>query len=330
MKSLSLLPQELQGYLKLSDAVIITNSQHIIIDVNKQYETITGYNRETIIGLKAGFLKSNLTPETTYQSLKDSLNKNEPWSGVFINRKKTKEIWHSSITITPYQTENEILFVGVFRELEQLKQGVYLSENKKAEVERELLKVLAISCEIRDPDTENHLHRVQDLTENLLKVYNDQFNQQLSLTYIDNVFHSSILHDIGKAGIPEMILYKPGPLNSYERKIIEMHPLIGVDTLNKTFNGINSDVILNCKYVAKNIILHHHEKWNGTGYPYKLKEEQIPLEARIVAVVDVYDALTSRRPYKEAWEQQKALSFIQEQKGIHFDPNITDAFLSMF
>lgn len=83
MKSLSLLPQELQGYLKLSDAVIITNSQHIIIDVNKQYETITGYNRETIIGLKAGFLKSNLTPETTYQSLKDSLNHDHPSKGWF-------------------------------------------------------------------------------------------------------------------------------------------------------------------------------------------------------------------------------------------------------
>ena len=330
MKSISLLPQELQGYLKLSDAVIITDSQHMIIDVNEQYESITGYNRETIIGLQAGFLKSNLTPETTYRSLKEALSKNEPWSGVFINRKKTKEIWHSSITITPFQTNNETLFVGVFRELEQLKQGLYLSENKKAEVERELLKMLAISCEIRDPDTESHLHRVQKLTKQLLIIYNERSNQQLSLRFIENVFHSSILHDIGKAGIPETILYKPGPLTSYERKIIEMHPLIGVDTLNKTFNSINSPVILKHKDVARNIILHHHEKWDGTGYPHKLQGEQIPLEARIVAVVDVFDALTSRRPYKEAWEQEKALSFIHEQKGIHFDPNISEAFLSLF
>lgn len=330
MKSLTQLPQELQGYLKLSDAVIITDSEHFIIDVNKQYEAITGYTRETIRGLKAGFLKSNLTPETTYCSLKEALSNNEPWSGVFINRKKTKEIWHSSITITPFQTDKDTLFVGVFRELEQLKQGLYLSENKKAEVERELLKVLAISCEIRDPDAENHLHRVQNLTKKLITRYVDHAKQPISLKFIDNVFHSSILHDIGKAGIPETILYKPGPLNSYERTIIEMHPLIGVDTLNKTFNSIKSPVILTCKDVAKNIVLHHHEKWDGTGYPHKLQGNQIPLEARIVAVVDVYDALTSKRPYKEAWEQEKALSFIYEQKEIHFDPNIAEAFLSLF
>ena len=330
MKSLSQLSQELQGYLKLSDAVIITDSQHIIIDVNEQYEAITGYSRVIIRGVKAGFLKSNLTPELTYHSLKEALRNDESWSGVFINRKKTGEIWHSSITITPFQTDNETLYVGVFRELEQLKQGLYLSENKKAEVERELLKVLAISCEIRDPDTESHLHRVQSLTKKLLTRYADHANHPISLKLIDHIFHSSILHDIGKAGIPETILYKPGPLNSYERTIIEMHPLIGVDTLNKTFNSIKSPVILTCKEVAKNIILHHHEKWDGTGYPHKLKGNQIPLEARIVAVVDVFDALTSKRPYKEAWEQEKALSFIHEQKGIHFDPNIADAFISLF
>ena len=127
----------------------------------------------------------------------------EFWSGVFINRKKTKEIWHSSITITPFQTDiMRHYLLGCLRELEQLKQGLYLSENKKAEVERELLKMLAISCEIRDPETESHLHRVQKLTRTAVKLsIINGTNEQLSSKDIDKtVFHSSILHDIGKAG----------------------------------------------------------------------------------------------------------------------------------
>jgi putative two-component system response regulator len=98
-----------------------------------------------------------MTPKSTYTSLKKMLSEGKPWSGVFVNRKKSGEIWHSSITISPIQVGMDVYFVGVFRESEQLKQGIYLSENKRIETQRELLKVLAISCEIRDPGIEEHL-----------------------------------------------------------------------------------------------------------------------------------------------------------------------------
>ena len=124
--------------------------------------------------------------------------------------RKQKKYGIPLITITPFQTNNETLYVGVFRELEQLKQGLYLSENKKAEVERELLKVLAISCEIRNPDTESHLHRVQKLTKKLLIIYDERSNQQISLRLIENVFHSSILHDIGKRGFQKRFYINQG------------------------------------------------------------------------------------------------------------------------
>jgi putative two-component system response regulator len=150
-----------------------------------------------------------------------------------------------------------------------------------------------------------------------------------SKSYMNHIVHSSILHDIGKAEIPEGILYKPGPLSPYERKIIEMHPLMGSDILNKISREINNDVISSLE-VADHIILHHHEKWDGTGYPHRLKGEEIPLEARIVAIVDVFDALTSRRPYKDSWSVERALSFINEQKGKHFDPSIVLSFLCCF
>ncbi|MFJ7938466.1 HD-GYP domain-containing protein [Peribacillus sp. NPDC096622] len=171
--------------------------------------------------------------------------------------------------------------------------------------------------------------RVQNLTEQLVIVHNRRCQLELSKSYMNLIVHSSILHDIGKAEIPEGILYKPGPLSPYERKIIEMHPLMGSDILNKISREINNDVISSLE-VAENIILHHHEKWDETGYPDRLKGEEIPLEARIVAIVDVFDALTSRRPYKDSWSVERALSFINEQKGKHFDPSIVVSFFSCF
>ncbi|MCM3167944.1 HD domain-containing protein [Peribacillus frigoritolerans] len=104
---------------------------------------------------------------------------------------------------------------------------------------------------------------------------------------------------------------------------------MGSDILNKISREINNDVISSLE-VAENIILHHHEKWDGTGYPHRLKGEEIPLEARIVAIVDVFDALTSRRPYKDSWSVERALSFINEQKGKHLDPSIVLSFFCYF
>ena len=329
MKTKLQLPYQLKGFLELGDAVVITDSNHIILEVNESYQLITGFEKDEIIGLKAGFLKTDLTSKSTYISMKSSLKERAPWSGILINQKQSGELWHSSITITPFQIEKEIFYIGIFRELEQLKEGLYLSEDRKREVQRELLKVLAISCEIRDPGTEEHLIRVQELTEFLIKAHNKKKNLQLEPGYINNVIYSSILHDIGKAGMPEGILYKPGALTSSERKIIEMHPLVGTDILNKMSKEINYDFIKSMK-VAENIILYHHEKWDGTGYPFNLEGEKIPFEARIVSIVDVFDALTSRRPYKDAWSKQKALSYIDENKGKQFDPLIAETFINLF
>lgn len=223
----------------------------------------------------------------------------------------------------------DIFYVGIFPELEQLEQGIYIPEVKKEEVQRELLKALVFSCEIRDPGLENHLLRVQELTEQLLLAHNRRVDLGLSPTFISNIIHTSIMHDIGKTNIPEGILYKPGSLTAYERKIIEMHPLMGVDILDKISGGINYAFIESLA-IAENIILYHHEKWDGTGYPHNLKGEGIPFEARIVAIVYVFDALTTRRPYKDSWPIQKALTFISEQKGKQFDPLLVETFIELF
>jgi putative two-component system response regulator len=126
------------------------------------------------------------------------------------------------------------------------------------------------------------------------------------------------MHDIGKIGIPDSIMLKPGKLTDEEFAIMKKHPEIGAEILGES----DSDLIALAKVVA----MTHHEKWDGSGYPHGLKGENIPIEGRIVAIADVFDALTSKRPYKEAWTVDKAMAFLHDQSGIHFDPQLVTLF----
>ncbi|AJY73706.1 HD domain-containing phosphohydrolase [Paenibacillus beijingensis] len=320
----------LQPFLHLADAVIITDEEHYILAVNETYEKITGYSSHQIIGKKASVLRSTYTPEETYIHMKKALRSGSPWSGVFTNRRQTKQLWHSSITITPFTVEGATYFIGVFRELEQLDRGYYLDEYRVGRIQESLLKVLAISCEIRDPGIESHLLRVQQMTEMLVVRHNERLDLRLPPQNLSLITHSSILHDIGKSSIPEGILYKPGPLADYERTIIEMHTLIGVDIVDKIYAELDDELFENELSTAKNIILYHHERWDGLGYPHRLQGPRIPLEARIVSVVDVFDALTTKRPYKEKWDVKTAVQYLQEHKNKQFDPDIVDSFVSLY
>ncbi|MCL1696737.1 HD domain-containing phosphohydrolase [Lysinibacillus sp. BPa_S21] len=308
------IPEELTYYLKLGDAVAIVDENRLIIDVNTKYEEITGSKRESLIGLYAEYLNSNIVPINRNRSLSNG----EPWSGIIPNLYKSTERKYYSVTITPIKINEEVYYIVVMRSEEQ---PALDQDNLK-----ELYKVIALSSEIRDRGIAEHLKEVQSLTERFLLVLKEEKKYNLSVGYISKIIDCSILHDIGKSGIPESILYKPGPLTFYERKIMEMHPLIGVDVLLDISNGMNIRLVDDLD-IASNIIKFHHEKWDGTGYPLGLKGAQIPLEARVIAIVDVYDALTSKRPYKEAWPQEKATAYLKSQKGIQFDPYLIDIFI---
>jgi putative two-component system response regulator len=290
---------------------------------------VTGYRKKDITGLRAGILKSGLTPIKTYEMMKETIGRLKPWSGVFINRKRNGELWHSHITITPFQVEDEVYYLGVFRNLSEINEGMYVSEFRKNKIQNEILRVLALSCEIRDPEIENHLSRVQRLTARFLHAYNVYCKGVLTEEYIQRIVNASIMHDIGKSGIPDGILYKPGSLTVYERAIIETHPLIGADILSKISSELDDELFRQDMITAREIVLYHHEKWDGTGYPHKLKGNEIPFAAQVVSIVDVYDALTSRRAYKDAWTQIQAAAYLNEQKGKAFQPYLVDIFLSM-
>lgn len=168
--------------------------------------------------------------------------------------------------------------------------------------------------EMRDVETQNHSRRVAGLAVMLAQ------EMGLKEDEINSINRGALLHDIGKMAIPDNILLKPGKLTEEEWILIRQHPIHAVNMLSSI------------EYLHPTIDIphYHHEKWDGTGYPYGLKEKQIPLAARIFAIIDVWDALSSNRPYRSAWAHEDTIDYIRSQSGKHFDPQVVKVFLKMF
>lgn len=175
---------------------------------------------------------------------------------------------------------------------------------------------LSAAAEYRDKETGNHIKRVSRYSELIAKKLGFSKNES------ELIFWAAPMHDIGKLGIPDAILLKPGILTPEERKIMEDHAVIGALILK----GAKTDILEKSRVIA----LTHHEKFDGTGYPQKLKGGEIPIEGRIVALADVYDALCSKRCYKDAFPEEKILKILNGSRGVHFDPKILAAFLSEY
>jgi putative two-component system response regulator len=169
------------------------------------------------------------------------------------------------------------------------------------------------AMDLRDRETEGHSQRVTELTMKMAKMFGMTGEQLVHLR------RGALLHDMGKLGIPDSILHKPDKLTEEEWQIMHKHPQLAYDMLYRI------------EYLrpAIDIPYCHHERWDGSGYPRGLQGEKIPLAARLFAVVDVWDALTSDRPYRSAWSEDESLTYIREQSGQHFDPRVVDLFLKM-
>jgi response regulator RpfG family c-di-GMP phosphodiesterase len=150
------------------------------------------------------------------------------------------------------------------------------------------------------------------------------YADQLTEHFMDNVERSAPLHDIGKISVSDLILNKPGKLTDEEFEIMKTHTTEGKKILDQAIETVHGEGYLE---EARNLAAYHHEKWNGKGYPLGLEGEQIPLSARIMAIADVFDALSSKRVYKDAMPFEKAVSIIQEDSGTHFDPKCVEAFM---
>ncbi len=172
---------------------------------------------------------------------------------------------------------------------------------------------LTRAAEYRDEDTGEHIQRMSHYTSLMAR------RMGLALTTVELIRYASTLHDVGKIGIPDSILLKPGKLDPPEWETMKTHTTIG----GRILDGSKADFMKMGRVIA----LTHHEKWDGSGYPNGLKGADIPLVGRITAIADVFDALTSRRPYKEPFSLDEALDIIKSSKGNHFDPAVVDAFL---
>lgn len=174
----------------------------------------------------------------------------------------------------------------------------------------QVIQRLGRAAEYKDNETGLHVMRMSHYAQVLALAYG------LSAQQAEDLLHAAPMHDIGKIGIADSILLKPGKLTAEEYQQMQQHPLIGAEIIGEC----DSELLRMAKVVA----LYHHEKWDGSGYPHGLAGEAIPLEARIVAVSDVFDALTSARPYKQAWSIEDTLQYMRAQKGLHFEPRLVD------
>jgi len=292
-----------------------------------------GRSRLELLGMNNRDYTSPQTSQELYRvfnQIFESGRPAEPAEYEIYYRDGTSRILEVSAALLSNNENKSIGFRGVLRDV---------TERLKAQRERNRLETqlqearaatilgLAKLAEYRDEGTGTHLERIREYARLIaVQMANlPNYRNYIGAEYIEDIYRSSILHDIGKVGVPDAILLKPSSLTAEEFEIIKRHTMLGGEALEAIEQRIEGKSFLT---MAKEIAYHHHEKWDGSGYPFGLKGENIPLSARIVALADVYDALTSKRFYKEAYSHEKARDIIVGLRGSHFDPDITESFLA--
>jgi len=201
-----------------------------------------------------------------------------------------------------------------YRKLVDERAGLEAAHQKLKKAYDETITGWSRAMDLRDKETEGHTQRVTEMTVHLGRVIGMPEEE------LEHVRRGALLHDMGKLGVPDGILLKPGELTEEEWDNMRQHPLYAREMLEK-IEYLNP---------ALDIPVYHHEKWDGSGYPSGLKGEKIPLAARLFAVVDVWDALLSDRPYRPAWSKERTIAYIKSQAGKHFDPHIVEKFIELF
>jgi len=281
-------------------------------------ETIFPKKLKYKINTLLGRTRLSDTTSLIYSALSGKNNKYYLSALLDTSELKTSLFYNTIISVAIFSLFfSVILFLIYFRNI-QISQ---LIETQKATV-----VCLANLAEFKDNETADHLERTRHYGTLLAKKLKSlpEYKHKISKEYLDNIGFASVLHDIGKVGIPDEVLKKPGKLNTVEFEIIKNHTSFAKDILQELVDKHKiNDIFFTLSY---NIATYHHEKWDGSGYPAGLAGESIPLEARIFALCDVYDALRSERPYKDAFSHEVSMSIINEGKGTHFDPIIIDIF----
>ncbi len=301
------------------DAYYLNDMKGVFLDGNRAAEELSGYTREKLIGknfLKLNLLPPNQLPKAANILMKNLRGKSSGPDEFTIIRKDGVER-HVEISTHPQKIKGKKVVLGIARDVTLRKQMDEQLKKTLIDLRKTLgatVDVIVQIVEIRDPYTAGHQKRVTDLARSLAKEIG------LSDRQIEGIRTAGMIHDLGKISIPTEILSRPGKLNDYEFSLIKLHPQIGYDILK------NIDFVWN----VADIVHQHHERYNGSGYPQGLSGEEICIEARVIAVADVVEAMSSHRPYRPALGTEIALKEIKQNKGRLFDPEVVDACIRLF
>ncbi|MDN5044048.1 response regulator [Aliarcobacter butzleri] len=297
--------------IERSNIILRVNANKIITYANEQFYKISGFTKEELIGTHYDSLKiSDSNINSNMENMWQTISNGEIWEGQISNIFKYNKTYHFLATIVPIVNLNgQVLeYMGIRKDITD----VIELHKEIEETQKEIIYKMGEIAESRSNETGNHVKRVAEYSKLLALLYG------LDEKESDTLFTASPMHDIGKVGVPDSILNKAGKLDENEYKMMKKHCVIGYNILKNSKREILK--------AAAIVAMQHHEKWDGSGYPRGLKEEEIHIYGRITAVADVFDALGSHRCYKEAWEDEKIFELFRNEKGKHFDPKLVDLF----
>ena len=309
LRSITLLNQY-KNAVDRSSIVSKTDQRGRITYANDKFCAISGYSREELIGKAHSIVRHPDMPKSAFKDMWDTILANKAWSGIVKNKKKNGDFYIVEATISPIlDHKGEIEeFIAIRNDITEI---VRLHEDLENTQEELIFKMGEIG-ETRSQETGFHVKRVALYSQLLAKLYG------LSEEEVKYITAASPMHDIGKVGIPDDILTKPGKLTDKEWKIMKTHTDIGY----ALFKDSDKTLLKTAAIIANE----HHEKYDGSGYPRALKGEAIHIYGRITALADVFDALGSDRCYKKAWSDEKIFKLLKEERGKHFDPKLVNLF----
>ena len=304
------LAKEYENAIDISNILLRTNNFGEITYVNDKFLELTEFTKEELIGSDYKIFKHKDIKDSLFENLESLIENKKIFNKILNNKSKNGKNYWINITIVPIKNNNNITieYMWIINDLTEL---FNLNEEIQS-TQKEIIYKMGEIGETRSKETGNHVKRVAKYSKLLAKIYGINENEA------NNLLIASPMHDIGKVGIPDSILKKPGKLTKDEFEFMKDHSMIGYNILKDS----NRDILKTAAIVAKE----HHEKWDGTGYPLGLKGEEIHIYGRITAIADVFDALGSDRCYKKAWKDEEIFKFFKKEKGKHFDPVLVDLF----
>lgn len=306
------LSKEYETIINESNGVVKVNTEGKIIFVNNYFCEISGYTQEEIHNKMFHVLYANDINQEIINELWTTIQSGAIWKGILKNKRKNGDIYWVKDTIVPIKDLHGNIneFVSLRSDITEV---IQLNEDIES-TQQEVIYRMGEIAESRSKETGNHVKRVAEYTR-LLAIKHGLDTKEANL-----IADASPMHDIGKVGIPDAILLKPGKLSDLEWDVMRTHSMLGYTVLQNSSRPLLQAAAI----IAKE----HHEKYNGTGYPMKLCGENIHIYARIVAIADVFDALSHDRCYKKAWDDKAIFDFFSKERSEHFDPLLTDLFLA--